>query len=159
MPNPLPNILAGDCLIFSRPGLFDFAIKLKTWSPACHVEVALGGGFTVASRNGKGVARYPIDLDGLYCVLRPLKNFDMAAAMSSFWKNHNGKPYGWLALLSFCLIDLHDKGEFCSELGTNFYRDGGFEPFNESIKAEIVAPSDYLYVHRSVMGLVWHFGK
>jgi hypothetical protein len=151
----LKTIRPGDCLIFSRSGLFDDIIRVKTWSPATHVEIYLNADKTVASRNGKGVAIYPADLSGLYCVLRPQDGlFDINKAIAAFPK-WNGRPYGWLALFSFCLIDLHDKGLFCSEFATLFYRDGGFDPFNETIKADTVAPATFLYSHPSVMGRVW----
>lgn len=149
------DLKSGDCLIFSRKGIFDTLIKIKTWSKATHVEVFIGNGHTVASRNGKGVSIYDLDLSGLYCVLRPKWPFNLDKAYAGFILNHQGKPYGWLSLLSFCLIDLHDNGEFCSEFATNFYRDGGFEPFRSDIKAETVAPADFLYVNESVMETVW----
>ena len=152
-----PSILNhGDALIFSRKGVFDTIIRIKTWSPATHVEIYIGNGKTVAARNGIGCAVYPVDLNGLYCVLRPkLKSFDLVKAMAAFSANEDGRPYGWLALFSFCLLDLHDKGRFCSELATIFWRDGGFDAFNRWIKAEIVAPGDLLYIHHSVVERIW----
>ena len=158
-PLNLPPLAPGDLLGFSRTGLFDSIIKVKTWSHWTHIEVYAGGDFTVASRNGKGVAKYPADLSGLYCVLRPKLAFDFDAAMLEFYRTMNGKPYGWLALFSFCLIDIHDNGIFCSELATLFYRAGGFEPFKIDRPAEKCAPMNFSYVHNSVLKVVYSDGK
>jgi hypothetical protein len=151
----VPDLLPGDVLVFSRKGLFDSIIRVKTWSPATHIEIAIGGGKTVASRNGKGCEIYPIDLDGLYAVLRPQFPFDIDAALADFHEKYEGKPYGWIALFSFCCIDIHDKGLFCSELATLFLRGGKMEPFNPTIRAEIVSPGNFLYTHWSVLKPIW----
>jgi hypothetical protein len=145
------DLQPGDCLVYTGRSLFDWIIRVKTWSKACHVEVYIGNGKTVASRNGKGVAIYSIDLARIYRVLRPVLPFSYTQALAHFPTRHAGRPYGWISLLSFCLIDLHDNGEFCSEFATNFYRDGGFEPFNSDVKPETVAPADFLYINASVM--------
>lgn len=100
-----PDLCPGDLLVFSRRGLFDSIVKIKTWSQATHVEVFVGDGKVAASRNGQGVAKYALDLNGLYCVLRPLLPWNQWNAASAFLRNHYGRPYGWLALFSFCLLD------------------------------------------------------
>lgn len=151
-----PSILrAGDLLLFSRSGLFDFIIKVKTFSQITHTEIYLGEGKTVASRNGKGCAVYPEDLSGLYMVLRPQQSFDLQKAMVEFYKTMNGRPYGWLSLLSFCLIDVHDKGFFCSETSTLLFRAGGFECFKPWIRADRAAPADFSYVPEVVLKTIW----
>ena len=120
-----------------------------------HVEVYIKPGYTVASREGIGVSVYTIDLSGLYCVLRPQLPFDLAAAMVSFTKNHNGAPYGWKTLAGFAGVSLADDGEDCSEFACNFYRDGCFEPFNSGIPSRMVAPAHFLFIHPTVMAKVW----
>jgi hypothetical protein len=151
-----PTLLQpGDLLVFSRRGLFDWIIKVKTWSQATHTELYIGNNKTLAARNGQGAAMYGLDLTGLYMVLRPQQPFDLVAATSTFYANWNRKPYGWLALFSFVLIDLHDMGVFCSELSTLLYRAGKFEPFRKWIEADKVAPADYTYTADAVMKAVW----
>ncbi len=151
----MPDLKPGDLLVFSRRTIFDWAVRVKTWSVATHTEVYIGGGKTVASRNGKGCAVYLEDLDGLYCVLRPTCKLDIGAGLSTYYAKWDGKPYGWLALFEFCLIDLHSRGIFCSELSTMFLRACGCEPFNELIDADMVSPGNCLYVPRCVMELAW----
>ena len=145
----------GDILVFSRRTLYNLVIMLKTWSMATHTEVYIGDGRTIASRNGKGCANYPLDLDGIYRVLRPVIPFDLKSGIADFNSKYNGKPYGWLALFSFCLIDLHDNGLFCSELTTLFMRGCGLDLFNRTIEANIVAPADMDYIHESVAKIVF----
>jgi hypothetical protein len=114
-----------------------------------------GGNSTFASRNGKGVAKYDADFTGLYCVLRPKLPFDFEKARAAFYSTMDGRPYGWLSLFSFVLIDLHDKGLFCSETTTLLLRAGGFEPFKPAIKADVCAPGDFLYVPECVLETIW----
>lgn len=153
------DLQSGDCLVFSRKGLFDSIIRIKTFSIPTHIEIYIGLGNTVAARNGEGVAIYKLDLNGLYAVLRPpiyqTSSFNHAAAFIEFYDKWNGKPYGWLALLEFCLIDLHSQNLFCSELTTMFYRAGGFEPFQPHIRADRVCPGDFDKVNDSVMKRIW----
>ena len=161
-PSVLSQLLRGDLLVFSRKGLFDWIIKIKTYNQATHCEVYIGDGFTVASRNGQGCARYPVDVNGLLCVLRPKLPFNVTKAMDSFWKNHNMRPYGWLVLCEFLLpghVTLQSKGEFCSELLTNFCREGGLELFNPSIQADKVAPSNLTYIHQSVVKRIYDVNR
>jgi len=149
------DLQKGDLLVFSRRELFDSIIKIKTWSQATHTEIYIGNGSTVASRNGIGCNIYTLDLNGIYCVLRPVQPFDLDKALLTFNTKYRGLPYGWKALFSFVLIDLHDNGIFCSELSTLVYRAGGFEPFNANVKANTVAPADYLYLNPTLMKQVW----
>lgn len=133
----------GDCLLFSRKTIFDRVVSLKTWSSYTHVEIYIGNNKTVASRNGKGCAVYSQDLTGLGLILRPVKEVNIEKAMIWFWRYANGRPYGWIDLLRFVLINIPTKGLICSELATMWYRAGNFDPFSSSIFAGDIAPSDF----------------
>lgn len=152
----VPDLEPGDLLLFSRHSFFNWLIMVKTWSMVSHTEIYIGGGKTVAARNGKGAKVYDEDLRGLYCVLRPALPFGMAAALKVFYSKWDGLKYGWAALLNFITpVNLSQKDVFCSELSTMVYRAGGFEPFNSSIEADKVAPADFTYCHESVLKTVW----
>ncbi len=146
MSEPTPDPLApGDCLLYSGGGFFSRLIRIKTWSPISHVEVYIGGGLSVASRDGKGVNTYPLRLDGLVTVLRPARYVDMPAALA--WHQHQvGQKYDWWGLMRFFTIGKQsDTKQFCSEFATRFYRAGGFEPFTAEIDADLVSPGQFLY--------------
>jgi hypothetical protein len=122
----------GDVMLYRPTGIFGRLIALKTWHAISHVEVAVGPGKAIASRDALGVNEYPIRWAQLAAVLRPdPARFDMAKAMEYF-KTVKGQPYDFLGLLAF----FRTKGaatngkQFCSEFATNFYRAGGLDPFD-----------------------------
>lgn len=138
-------LLPGDCLLYHGSGFFSRLIQIKTWSKISHVEVYVGGGQSVASRDNKGVNTYPFRTDGLTAVLRPVQSVDLAAALAWHAKQI-GQRYDWLGLMRFFTIGKQsDTRSFCSEYACRFYRRGGFEPFVADIDADLVAPATFLY--------------
>lgn len=124
------TVTAGDVLLYRPSGLFGRLIALKTWNEISHVEVSIGGGFAVASRDGKGVNVYPERTAQLAHVLRPVQPFDLAAAMAWFEEDAKGLPYGWLDIAAFLGLKWDAKGVICSPFATDFLRAGGLDPFN-----------------------------
>ncbi len=61
----------GDCLLYRPKGVFGFFIRVKTWHHIAHCEMYVGKGKAAASREGKGVAIYPLRVSELAYVLRP----------------------------------------------------------------------------------------
>ena len=141
--DPLEAMLPGDCLVYRPTSLMGWIIAVKTWTRAAHVEGFLGRGWSVASRDGKGVNLYPVRLDGLCRVLRPKRPFDMPAAMRWFHSTAKGQKYDWLGLLCFTLAVRHGAKDrmFCSEFMTRWYRNGGFYPVAPWVDADHVAPA------------------
>lgn len=145
MIDSVPELLYGDCLLYGGSSLLDWAIYAKTWSPVCHVEVYTRDEKSVASRNGKGVAMYPFRHEDLKFVLRPKGEL---SKINSFNYFHfvDGQAYDWLGLLCFTLAVAQGSPnkQFCSEFATNFYRAGGFDPFNPWWPADKIAPGNFL---------------
>lgn len=140
----LKTLKPGDVLLYSRThSLVGFIISTKTWSPYTHVEVYVGDGQIVASRDGIGVGRYAFDGSGLARVVRPTETFRLAPAMAWF-ETVDGQGYDFLGLLSF-FVAKHGWGgqhrQFCSEFATRFLRRGGVEPFSAETDADSVPPS------------------
>jgi hypothetical protein len=132
----------GDCLLYRPSSLFGWIIRVKTGSPVSHVEVYVGGGQTVASRDGQGVGRYPLRTDHLGWVLRPTVPFSLDAAMDWF-DQHRGEPYGWVDLLDFFSATVDAPGQVCSPCATNVLRAGGVRVFG-SFPAIRITPRDFL---------------
>lgn len=137
---------AGDVLLYSGKGVFSRAIQFKTWSAISHCEAYVGEGESVASRDGKGVGKYPVRTDGLVAVLRPRDGFDLAAAMEWF-ATVDGQGYDWVGLLAFFTARMQGSKNtkmFCSEFLTRFERAGGVEPFAPEYDADAVSPGMFL---------------
>lgn len=135
----------GDVLLYSGDGFFSTLIKLKTWSTVSHCEVYDGYSFSVASRDGKGVGRYPFREDGLIAVLRPIAPFDTFTAHTWF-TTVDGQEYDWLGLLSFTSAKYQgqENGKmFCSEFATRYLRAGNVDPF-AGYDADGIAPGEFL---------------
>lgn len=140
------DLQPGDCLLYKAKGIFGWLISIKTWHAVSHCEVYVGSGLSVASRDGIGVNRYPVRLEGLITVLRPKEPFQIAQAMRWFW-GVQGQKYDWLGLLRFAwrskvVPDNLDNRMFCSEFATRFYRAGGLDPFNGG-DADAIAPFQF----------------
>ena len=95
-----PELKPGDVLLYRSRSLVGWAIRFRTWSDVEHVEVYLGEGRSVASRNGIGVGKYPLRIDGLVRVFRPVENPDVIAGLLWF-ADVDGLPYAWTDLLRF----------------------------------------------------------
>lgn len=142
----LPELLPGDCLLYNADTLLDLAIRVKTWSPVAHVEVYIGDGLSVASRNGVGVNKYALRKQGITYVLRPNQAFDQAAALKWFYSNAKGERYDWLGLLCFTLAVAQGSPNkmFCSEFALRYYRAGGLNPLHPQWDADKTAPGNFL---------------
>lgn len=141
----IPELRAGDVLLYRGRGLFARLIQIKTWSRYSHVEVSDGYGYSVASRDGLGVARYIHRSDGLAMVLRPRHWFDANAARAWF-ATVDGQDYDWLGLLSFTCAEWQGRQNgrmFCSEFATRYLRAGGIDPFND-YDADGIAPGEFI---------------
>lgn len=142
----LPELEVGDCLIYTGLSFFDILIRLKTWSYSCHVEIYVGGGKSVASRNFKGVDIYPLRLEGLYKVRRvnPLYGkFDKEKAMQWFYSKAQGQAYDLIGLLSFVYAGWSGDPNkmFCSEFATRAYREGTIWVMADDWDADHTAPA------------------
>lgn len=136
------RLLPGDVLLYRPTSFFGWAIRIKTGSPVSHVEVYVGGGESVASRDGIGVNRYPLRTSALTHVLRPNVPFDLPAALYWF-AQHKGEPYGILDLLDFFSLNVDGPGMVCSPCATSFLRAGGVHVFG-GFPAIRISPRDFL---------------
>lgn len=130
-----------DVLLYKPKGLFGWIIKFKTWHAISHVECYVGDGFSVASRDGIGVGKYPLRVNDLAVICRPIPTFDIPRAMRWF-EMQKGTPYGWADLLQFAGFNVDSTGIVCSPFITRFSRNGGMDPFNGE-SAEKIAPFQF----------------
>ena len=140
-------IRPGDILLFDRDGFFGRLIKFKRGERYTHIEVALSENETVASRDGQGVARYPIELRGVAAVYRTRKALDLDAGMKWF-ATVNGQGYDWLGLLAFGWAKFRGRNNnkmFCSEFVVRFIRNCGVELFNPDMDADALSPEGVTY--------------
>lgn len=145
-------LLPGDILLFDRRGLFNYIIKLKRGEKFSHCENYIGGNDTVASRNGLGVARYALKLDGLAAIYRVKPNIPLDVTAGMKWFNStdatgrkliDGQKYDWVGLLSFTFAQFQGRENakmFCSEFTMRFMRHCGIELFNSDTDADAVSP-------------------
>lgn len=154
MSKPLPELKAGDVLLYYDDILIDALIGFRTWSDVAHVEVYLGNGLSAASRNGIGVNVYPLRLLGLKYVRRPVETFNTEKAFT-FARQMSGTPYGWLDLTEFygglpkwamrLLRKVFKKvGLICSQFGDLILRASDVQAFSEDYPAGKVSPRDFL---------------
>lgn len=131
----------GDVLLYSGKGPMSWWIKIKTWSNVSHVETYVGGGWSVASRDGIGVGTYKLRREGLKYVYRPEGFFDIVTALRahSLWL---GQKYDWLGLFVFYLAAKHGSPEkmFCSEHTARFANSAGLYPFGATFDCDRVSP-------------------
>lgn len=135
----------GDVLLYSGSGFFSRLIQMKTWSRYSHVEVYDDDAECVASRDGIGVGRYPLRVDGLRVILRPLPTFDPVPARVWF-ATVDGQPYDWFGLLAFTSAKRQGRNNwkmFCSEFACRFMRAGGIDPFNK-YDADGISPGEFM---------------
>lgn len=147
MRKEFPELRAGDHLLYKPSDFFGFVTAVKTWSPdAVHIEVYVGGGRSLASRNGLGVSRYPLRLLGLSEVLRPIKPMNLDAGNEWFASKADGQKYDWIGLLCFTLAVKQGAPNkmFCSEFATRFDRACGFDCVHPEYDADRVAPGTFL---------------
>lgn len=150
MNSPIP-LLNSDVLLYSKSDLFGWLTALKTWSPACHVELYEGEGMSLASRNGIGVNRYPFREAQLAAILRPVAPLDSAAIKAWFEVPFNkltgegvrGRPYGWLDLLRFYNIKIATNGWICSQFVAKAVKVGGLKAFANQYNEGTIDPGDF----------------
>lgn len=157
--DPLEVILPGDCLVYRPTSPMGWVIAVKTWARAAHVEGYFGRGWSVASRNGKGVNFYSVRVNGLCLVLRPKNPLNMPASMEWFHRFARGQKYDWMGLLCFTLAVRQGAQDrmFCSEFLTRWYRQGGFHPVAPWIDADHVAPAQFVQSPEFLR--IWNDGK
>jgi len=148
-PAPQP----GDCLLYRPTGFFGRLIAIKTWHPLSHVEVYVGKGVSVASRDGEGVGYYPLRLEQLAYVLRPTVPLDLAAGLR-YARRMTGTPYGWMDLLNFVGVNVDSKGIVCSPFATEFYRACGWNCFPQD-QANDIAPFQFTSLIGAGLSLIW----
>jgi len=149
----------GDCILYRPVDVFDWAVALKTWTRVSHVEVYAGDHCSVASRNGKGVGKYPVRLHDVAAVRRPGPGFDLAKALRWFDTYADGQKYGWRTLLSFvCLNSSPVEGHMiCSEFAAEFYKAGDWPLFAADWPSYRTPPS--LEVATPRLTTIWDDGK
>ena len=110
-----------------------------------NLEVYIGDGKSLASRNGIGVACYNLRTEQLIAVLRPLGIMDLDAGRKWFYSSANGQGYDWKGLLCFTLAVKQGSPRkmFCSEIATRFDRACGMKPFNPNFDADKIAPGSF----------------
>jgi hypothetical protein len=143
----------GDTLLYFQQSAFDWLVALKTWNFVAHCEIYVGSGQSVASRQG-GVNLYPLRLDGLAYIRRPIMPFDFSSAMNWFSVPYNprtgrgieGQKYDYLGLLCFTLAVRQGSPHrmFCSEFATRWYRRAGLYVVAQDYDADRVAPAQLL---------------
>lgn len=152
------DVREGDVLLYRGTGLSGFVIRIKTWSPVAHCELANSLGVALASRDGVGVrtfARMPDDR--LYAVLRPRVPLHMAAVRAFHLRCLN-QGYDWWGLLRFVTIGKQSMTkQFCSEYVMRLLRAGGCEPFTPETDADLVAPGQFLM--SPALACVWRVGS
>lgn len=144
--------MPGDCLLY-RPQPFSRGfmgwlmgrlIAIKTWNNISHVEVYVGQGMSVASRDGLGVNRYVTRWQGMASVLRPVCQFSIIDA-ERWFKTVRGQKYDWKGLLCFTLAVKQGSKDrmFCSEFATRLYREAHIQVFG-NYDADKIAPAQFL---------------
>jgi hypothetical protein len=134
----------GDVLLYKATSVYGRIIAVKTWHPIAHVEVYVGNGFSVASRDGQGTGQYPVRTSDIAVVCRPPNSFDLGAARRWFLAQPH-RDYGWLDLLQFTGWNVNTNGVVCSPFATEFLRAGHFDPFNGE-PAPKIAPFEFALV-------------
>jgi len=155
----------GDCLLYAPSDVFDWGVVMKTWTRVSHVEVYIGNDVSVASRNGKGVDKYPVRPDHVALVRRPGSRFNLEAAMRWFYYGDGtspkaqGQKYGWRTLLTFVLLNNNpiEGHMICSEFVAGFYRAGGNPLFAADWPDYRTPPS--LEVATPALTTIWDNGK
>ncbi len=155
-----PELMPGDILLYGGRDLVSRLIQFRTWSDVSHIEIYVGEGRSVASRNGLGVGKYPLRIVGLRRVYRatigaltyPQFNFENCMA---WFATVDGTPYGWADLLRFYLINVPTKGLICSEFADLFFRNGGLPLFNTNYPEGAVCPGDYEKISDLLVDELW----
>jgi hypothetical protein len=150
-------LLPGDVLFYDKPSFFNRLIKLKRGEKYSHCEVFEGGDGTYASRNGVGVGRYYLSMEGLAAIYRmkDCKDFELEKGVAWFWSKDatgryivNGQGYDWVGLLSFSWAKFQGRENhkmFCSEFVVRFFEACGVPLFAADVDADAVSPGLITY--------------
>lgn len=149
----VPDLRPGDILLYGG-GFIGRLIQFRTWSDVAHVEIYEGNGKVLASR-ADGPRRYLLRAEGLRRVIRPTVPFDLGAAVKWFEETASKRPYGYLDLLRFYLINLPTKGLICSEFADLFFRQGGLPLFNTNYPEGAICPGDFEKISDRLAAQVW----
>lgn len=139
----------GDVLLYQGRGFFSWAIRVKTFSPVSHVELAAGDGRAFASRDGEGVGTYPLRKDDLYAILRPTVPFTEFEwdALVKVQAHSIGQAYDWWGLFGFFHpgtgVDGTSKA-FCSEHIARLFKLAGRPLFGFAYPSDKVTPGMFL---------------
>ena len=87
----------GDVLLYRHRGVRAWVIRHATWSDVSHCEVYLGDGLCATARGEQGTGIYDLETRNMRHLLRPIKPFDVDAAMRWHWAL-GWKPLGWVRL-------------------------------------------------------------
>lgn len=149
-----------DILLYRPAGIFGRLISIKTWHAISHVEIydrvdPDGSRWSVASRDGLGVDRYPLRLSELTYILRPTVPLNRVAGQQYF-DSLKGTPYGWVDLLDFIGLNVNTRGIVCSPFAAGYLRAEGWpvfpaDPINK------VAPFQFLDLVGSECQLAYDF--
>lgn len=140
---PDPSTLkAGEILLYRDASFVDFIITRT--GPAGHVEIYEGNGKSLASRNGLGVSRYDLRMDGLIAVLE-CPTLDMAK-FTAWFETVNGEGYSWGGLLGFGEGETTGQPNqmFCSQFIAEGCKRAGSPVINKDYPSGLVTPSDFL---------------
>lgn len=159
----IPNDLqVGAICLYNSSSLVDKAIEFKEGDPdTAHVEVYIGGGKSVASRNGIGVGQWDFRPAGLVHVRQPVRLLQVADAMDWFTLV-NGAKYGWGDIgANLDLVErpedlwtkpelLRQTGVDCSHFAAMFLAVGGCPQFDEHFDYRKITPRDFKIVMESI---------
>jgi len=137
------DLCIGDILLYNTTSLINEVIDWKTGDLVAHVEIYVGGGQSVASRNGIGVGQYPFRPDGLVKVRRPVVplNYEFAGN----WFNHiKGMQYDYEGLLACFNMDKTDGSFICSTFASMYFKIGKSPMFADDYLDAKVVPRDFV---------------
>jgi hypothetical protein len=142
----------GDVLLYSGRSAMSWVIRVKTWSRFSHVEIMDTNEHAIASRDGIGVGRYPIRIDQLAGIYRPLRPLDFASA-DAWFETVKGQGYDWIGLLNFAVAKWQGSDnpkQFCSEFAARYLRRAEapllkFDdlPIFNDVDADGIAPGEF----------------
>lgn len=140
------DLRPGDALLYRPMSVFGVAIAMKSGHSLSHVEIYVGGGHSVASRDGLGTGYYPLRTSGLALVSRPLASIDVRGGLA-WYHRQPYRPYGWRDLAAFFDLPVPawwSEGIVCSPFAAAFWMDGcRFPAFNARVDRARIFPFEF----------------
>lgn len=142
------SLKAGQILLYDSPSIVDWLITRT--GPAAHIEFYEGNGKSLASRNGLGVARYDLRMDGLIAVLELNTGLNSLSGMveqfSKWFETVDGENYDWFGLEGFLKGETTNEPNhlFCSAFVAQGLWRIGYPVFNKLWPCSLITPSDFL---------------